>query len=1143
MHTRSGRRSSLVGVLVGLTAIGCGRSGDDEGAVVRSSVSGPAGTVITGFVVLAGGAASIDDRSRVFGGDVGAAGTGVSTSLPTMVIGSEADFDRARVVVGQRTVLEDRAAIGALKANQVSAPRATFTSLSPFAAPPAVPALRTVTVGTTAVDVPVGQTRSLVAGRYAAIQVHGTLELTGGVYELASLFIDNDARVIARGRTIVRIAQGLRALDRVHIEPVAPLNAGDLRFTVVGVNSGTTNSVIAGNDAVVTGLLLAGKGVVIGHRLTAVGAIVAAGTATIGQDARLTWQVGFECNVDATCADSSTCTKDSCTDGQCVHPAVANGTSCNDGNACTATDSCQTGVCVGMSPKLCTALDACHVAGTCDPATGTCSNPTAPDGKSCDDGTICTTGDVCQAGSCTGVGLTCTTPATCDAIGVCAVTPVLDCVAENPDGSLVAAFGYLNGASGAVAIPVGSTNFLSPGDADRGQPTNFISGGQHFWVYVPLTGGSVTWRLGAGSATATPTSPRCPPFPTGGDDDTETNGDAVKFTTPADAHAPDPADVPAKTSNNLYPRVTLPNVPFVETAAAAAPEPDAEDDGEILALEDSHDRAVRSVEVVITNSTGELLSFVEGEFEGTGEVQPPSAIPPHSYGNLQSGSNGFAQGTGGHITYAFSGVQMKLTWNNPFIGGNDYTSTLTGAGSADFVVDRVGGSGNRATVFFHLRRTTQAKTNCPFGSHQWMVDSLRAAEEPLNGFDTAVGFVSTPAKNILGVGKWQDTGCFAPQVVGRVIARAHSTDRFFTIDVVLDEFDGALLADTGKAVRIEVAPFGVLGFKTNPAHRDIVDHGMPALGSRISFSGTVLIDHGSFLEVHPEDPIQPAKNCDAFLPGEPLPIRCNPALTSFTWNTGDAPVPMGRAENRACFLTGISGAFQSPEDEVHAVLDPATNNWFLTGKAGTSLDLVPIPGTFPVAPTNAEASAILGMTVVNVIPLLFGQYLAEAQVPHSLRAQARCITTAAVFPEATWTQGDAPVLLGTTSAERGCFLTRVAGHFEGGGEEVRIVEILTGPQTLQGSSAQAGVSASARCAASHQISFPGIWNQGTPPTALGFLNTYPGCFLIEVGGRFEGGGERVEIRADTNPSGNVFWEITGTSAQQSVHGVGECMKP
>lgn len=50
----------------------------------------------------------------------------------------------------------------------------------------------------------------------------------------------------------------------------------------------------------------------------------------------------------------------------------------------------------------CVASDACHRAGTCDPATGACSNPVAPDGGSCSDKNGCTEKDVCRAGTCVG---------------------------------------------------------------------------------------------------------------------------------------------------------------------------------------------------------------------------------------------------------------------------------------------------------------------------------------------------------------------------------------------------------------------------------------------------------------------------------------------------------------------------------------------------------------------------------------------------------------------------------------------------------------------------------------------------------------------------------------------------------------------
>jgi virginiamycin B lyase len=49
---------------------------------------------------------------------------------------------------------------------------------------------------------------------------------------------------------------------------------------------------------------------------------------------------------------------------------------------------------------LCSALDQCHIAGVCDPATGGCSDPAAPDGQPCDDGEACSLGDACSAGVC-----------------------------------------------------------------------------------------------------------------------------------------------------------------------------------------------------------------------------------------------------------------------------------------------------------------------------------------------------------------------------------------------------------------------------------------------------------------------------------------------------------------------------------------------------------------------------------------------------------------------------------------------------------------------------------------------------------------------------------------------------------------------
>ena len=64
--------------------------------------------------------------------------------------------------------------------------------------------------------------------------------------------------------------------------------------------------------------------------------------------------------------------------GACSNPATPDGAPCDDGNACTSADACKAGVCVPGTPVTCTALDACHLAGVCDPASGLCSSPVVP---------------------------------------------------------------------------------------------------------------------------------------------------------------------------------------------------------------------------------------------------------------------------------------------------------------------------------------------------------------------------------------------------------------------------------------------------------------------------------------------------------------------------------------------------------------------------------------------------------------------------------------------------------------------------------------------------------------------------------------------------------------------------------------------
>ena len=123
------------------------------------------------------------------------------------------------------------------------------------------------------------------------------------------------------------------------------------------------------------------------------------------------------CNLPDQCHDAGTCDP---TSGVCSNPTKANGTTCNDGNSCTQQDNCLSGTCIGSNPVICTALDQCHVAGTCDSSSGICNNPAKDNGVTCDDGNSCTLTDTCQSGFCTGSNLVvCTASDQCHNAGVC----------------------------------------------------------------------------------------------------------------------------------------------------------------------------------------------------------------------------------------------------------------------------------------------------------------------------------------------------------------------------------------------------------------------------------------------------------------------------------------------------------------------------------------------------------------------------------------------------------------------------------------------------------------------------------------------------------------------------------------------------
>jgi hypothetical protein len=171
---------------------------------------------------------------------------------------------------------------------------------------------------------------------------------------------------------------------------------------------------------------------------------------------------------DTVCFDGNPCTDDTCEDGACVFSPREG--SCDDGNACTSSDTCSDGVCVGdaaaasgatcTGANLCTEVGTCDGAGecafdealsvdcsdvagscaeaTCNPTTGTCLL-TAKTGESCDDADMCTSGDTCDdSGNCTGQVVVCDDSVACTTNGCdpatgCVYTPQdSECNDANP---------------------------------------------------------------------------------------------------------------------------------------------------------------------------------------------------------------------------------------------------------------------------------------------------------------------------------------------------------------------------------------------------------------------------------------------------------------------------------------------------------------------------------------------------------------------------------------------------------------------------------------------------------------------------------------------------------------------------------------
>ena len=134
------------------------------------------------------------------------------------------------------------------------------------------------------------------------------------------------------------------------------------------------------------------------------------------------------------CDDGNACTDDACDPAKgCIF--TSNTAPCSDNNVCTVNDACDDGACAaGKSSLQCDDGNYCTV----DVCLGTkCQSVALPPSTPCDDGNACTLGDMCLGGVCAGgKAAICAAPDQCHEAGACDPKTGACSHPEKPEGTL-----------------------------------------------------------------------------------------------------------------------------------------------------------------------------------------------------------------------------------------------------------------------------------------------------------------------------------------------------------------------------------------------------------------------------------------------------------------------------------------------------------------------------------------------------------------------------------------------------------------------------------------------------------------------------------------------------------------------------------
>lgn len=375
-------------------------------------------------------------------------------------------------------------------------PPLTFPSLPAFTPGFGGGADVVVATGSTRYLAP-GTYGTLVVESGGALFLHGIdAGSASGRYDIVGMKIIDTGVVFADNPVVVNLTESLRLTGPASLAPYpfSSVQAGDLAVNVEGrgakLGKGAT---VAAHVRAPNGKISVGRGTAVRGRLIAQKVVVQKNAVVYaeggcGDGKRATTEIcdatapngtlacpgdcialgepgqcTCRCTTNADCDDQDACNGlETCDQGHCspgvppncddgnactidCHPSIgcvqlpkADGTACDDGDECTRSDQCLSGICTAGPPRTCNDGNDCTT-DSCDPAKGCVHD--ALTGLACADGNACTQGDACVRGSCiAGVAVSCDdanpcTADTCDALLGCQHAPITDgvsCAGPSP---------------------------------------------------------------------------------------------------------------------------------------------------------------------------------------------------------------------------------------------------------------------------------------------------------------------------------------------------------------------------------------------------------------------------------------------------------------------------------------------------------------------------------------------------------------------------------------------------------------------------------------------------------------------------------------------------------------------------------------